>query len=123
MRLPAPSLHANTLRRKVEYVITNQRLITIKDEAKGVEFDKIKTAEIKTDADGHTTLLCGPASVKTESDKWRTNATLGLRLDNDTLDCDGLTWYAIPQRKGSRSSSQEVPAPLGKYVEYRRCRV
>ena len=46
-----------------------------------ISYDKIKTAEIKTDADGHTTLLCGPASVKTESDKWRTNATLGLRLD------------------------------------------
>ena len=62
-------------------------------------FDKIKTAEIKTEADGHTTLLCGPASVKTESDKWRTDATLGLRLDNDTLDCNGLTWYAIPNAK------------------------
>ena len=97
--LASPFLHANTLRRKVEYVITNQRLITIKDEAKGVEFDKIKTAEIKTDADGHTTLLCGPASVKTESDKWRTDATLGLRLDNDTLDCNGLTWNAIPNAK------------------------
>ena len=107
--LASPFLHTNTLRRKVEYVITNQRLITIKDEAKGVEFDKIKTAEIKTDADGHTTLLCGPASVKTESDKWRTNATLGLRLDNDTLDCDGLTWYAIPNAK-------EAEALLKKYM-------
>ena len=109
LALASPFLHANTLRRKVEYVITNQRLITIKDEAKGVEFDKIKTAEIKTDADGHTTLLCGPASVKTESDKWRTNATLGLRLDNDTLDCDGLTWYAIPNAK-------EAEALLKKYL-------
>ena len=107
--LASPFLHANTLRRKVEYVITNQRLFTIKDDAKGVEFDKIKTAEIKTDADGHTTLLCGPASVKTESDKWRTNATLGLRLDNDTLDCDGLTWYAIPNAK-------EAEALLKKYL-------
>ena len=107
--LASPFLHANTLRRKVEYVITNQRLITIKDEAKGVEFDKIKTAEIKTDADGHTTLLCGPASVKTESDKWRTDATLGLRLDNDSLDCNGLTWYAIPNAK-------EAEALLKKYL-------
>ena len=47
--LASPFLHANTLRRKVEYVITNQRLITIKDEAKGVEFDKIKTADIDDD--------------------------------------------------------------------------
>ena len=69
----------------------------------------IKTAEIKTDADGHTTLLCGPASVKTESDKWRTDATLGLRLDNDTLDCNGLTWYAIPNAK-------EAEALLKKYL-------
>ena len=74
-----------------------------------ISYDKIKTAEIKTDADGHTTLLCGPASVKTESDKWRTNATLGLRLDNDTLDCDGLTWYAIPNAK-------EAEALLKKYL-------
>ena len=97
--LASPFLHINTLRRKVEYVITNQRLITIKDEAKGVEFDKIKVAEIKTDADGHTTLLCGPSSVKSDATKWRTDATLGVRLDTETLDCDGLTWYAIPNAK------------------------
>ena len=47
--------------------------------------------------------------MKTESDKWRTNATLGLRLDNDTLDCDGLTWYAIPNAK-------EAEALLKKYL-------
>ena len=87
------------LRRKVEYVITNLRLITIKDDAKGVEFDKIKVAELKTDDDGHTTLLCGPSSVKAETDKWRGDAALGLRLDTDTLDCDALTWYAIPNAK------------------------
>ena len=97
--LASPFLHANSLRRKVEYVITNQRLITVKDDAKGVEFSKIKVAEIKTDDDGHTTLLCGPTSVKTETGKWRTDAALGLRLDNDTLDCDALTWYAIPNAK------------------------
>ena len=49
--LASPFLHANTLRRKVEYVITNQRLITIKDEAKGVEFDKIKRNKKKEDVD------------------------------------------------------------------------
>ena len=97
--LASPFLHANTLRRKVEYVITNQRLITIKDDAKGIEFDKIKVAELKTDEDGHTTLLCGPSSVKAETDKWRGDAALGLRLDADTLDCDALTWYAIPNAK------------------------
>ena len=97
--LVSPFMHANTLRRRVEYVITNQRLITIKDDAKGVEFSKIKVAEIKTDEDGHTTLLCGPTAVKTEVAKWRSDAALGLRLDNDTLDCDALTWYAIPNAK------------------------
>lgn len=97
--LASPFLHANTVRRKVEYVITNQRLITIKDDAKGIEFDKIKVAELKTDDDGHTTLLCGPTSVKTEASKWRTDAALGLRLDSETLDCDALTWYAIPNAK------------------------
>ena len=97
--LVSPFLHANTLRRKVEYVITNQRLITLKGEAKGVEFDKIKTAALKTDEDGHTTLLCGPTAVKTKADKWRADAALGVRLDTETLDCDALTWYAIPNAK------------------------
>ena len=97
--LASPFLHAKTVRRKVEYVITNQRLITIKDDAKGVEFDKIKVATIKTDDDGHTTLLCGPSAVKAEVAKWRGDAALGLRLDNETLDCDALTWYAIPNAK------------------------
>ena len=107
--LASPFLHANTLRRKVEYVITNQRLFTIKDDAKGVEFGKIKVAEIKTDEDGHTTLLCGPTAVKAEVDKWRGDAAIGLRLDNDTLDCDALTWYAIPNAK-------EVEGLLKKYL-------
>lgn len=97
--LASPFLHINTLRRKVEYVITNQRLITLKGEAKGVEFDKIKTAALKTDEDGHTTLLCGPTAVKLDASKWRGEATIGLRLDNDTLNCDALTWYAIPNAK------------------------
>ena len=107
--LASPFLHANTLRRKVEYVITNQRLFTIKDDAKGVEFGKIKVAEIKTDDDGHTTLLCGPTAVKANVDKWRGDAAIGLRLDNDTLDCDALTWYAIPNAK-------EVEVLLKKYL-------
>ena len=94
-----PFTHANTLRRKVEYVITNQRLITVKDDVKGVEFDKIKTAELKTDDDGHTTLLCGPTAVKTEASKWRSDATLSARFDSETNDCDSLTWYAIPNAK------------------------
>ena len=47
----------------------------------------------------HIVLLCGPSSVKTETGKWRTDAALGLRLDDDTLDCDALTWYAIPNAK------------------------
>ncbi len=110
MRLPAPSCMPILSAARSSMSSRISASLPSRTRPKGVEFDKIKTAEIKTDAAGHTTLLCGPASVKTESDKWRTNATLGLRLDNDTLDCDGLTWYAIPNAKGSRSSSQEVPA-------------
>lgn len=90
-------LHSRQLRTRMGYAITDRRLILIKDEAKGVPYSQIPIAAMKTDADGHSTLLCGEYAIKSAPRKWRGSALLGGRMNSETGLCDELVMYAIPE--------------------------
>lgn len=105
----SPFIHANTLRRKIGYAITNKRLFVVKDDVKSVAFDQIKAAAIKTDDDGHVTLLCGEDAVKGKQTRWRSDASLGIRMDADNSECSSAVWYAIPD-------AQKVEPILRQYL-------
>ena len=81
---------------KVDYVITDQRMMVVSSVAKGVEYAAIKEAEFRTDADGHTSLLCGERAIKSKPHNWRMLTLGGAHLELETGLCESFVFYAIP---------------------------
>lgn len=100
-------LDANKLKKSILYAVTDQRLITVADSAKGVEYSAIKTAAFKTDADGHTSLLCGADALELPPDKWRAQAVTGVCLDDSAEVCERYAMYALPNAE----KLKEILAP------------
>lgn len=92
-----PWLTANKLRKKICYAVTDRRLISVTSDVKGVPYELIKEAAVKTDEDGHSTLLCGTDAVKFQMGKWRGESTVSARLNSDTGECESLVLYAVPE--------------------------
>ena len=96
--LASPFLTARALRNKAVYALTNRRLYRVGTTGEGyVDYDVIKVAAIRTDADGHQTLLCGPDALKTRPGRWRDRSTGSAALDMDTRECDRYVFYALPK--------------------------
>ena len=96
--LASPFMTARALRNKAVYALTNRRLYRVGTTGEGyVDYDVIKTAAIRTDADGHQTLLCGPDALKTKPWRWRDLSTGSAALDMDTRECDRYVFYALPR--------------------------
>ena len=104
-----PFLTADKLRKKVCYAVTDRRLVTVTSEVKGVPYELIREAVIKTDADGHSTLLCGHDAVKFKPTRWRGESVVSARLNSETGDCDSLVLYAVPE-------IEKVKALVGQYL-------
>lgn len=93
---------------KSSYVITDKRLLIIRDEAKGVSFNAIKEAEFRTDADGHVSLLCGADARALKDVQIRNRAAIGdAALDGGV--CRRFVWYAVPE-------AEKVKAILSSYI-------
>ena len=105
----SPFLTARTLRKSVGYAVTDKRLIHIASDAKGIGYSAIREAALKTDADGHVTLLCGKDALKLSEHKWRNAATFPIRIDDETKECDCLVFYALPE-------SEKVRELLSQYI-------
>ena len=104
-----PWLTANKLRKKIGYAVTDRRLISVTSEVKGVPYEQIREAVIRTDEDGHSTLLCGSDAVKYKVGKWRGESTVTARLNSDTGDCESMVFYAVPE-------IDKVKALIGQYL-------
>ena len=100
----SPLLHASQLRRKTRYAVTDKRLVIINGEPKAMPYSNITIAALKSDNDGHSTLLCGPEAVKESPTKWRSDAALGIRTNNDSGLCDSLVMYAVPDPEALREA-------------------
>lgn len=53
------------------YAVTDKRLILVREAVRDMDFGRIKSASLRRDADGHTSLLCGERALKAKPDKWR----------------------------------------------------
>lgn len=104
-----PFLTADKLRKKTGYAVTDRRLITVTSEVKGIPYELIKEAAVKTDADGHSTLLCGADAVKAKAGQWRGMGAYPPRLNSETGDCDILVFYAVPEM-------EKVKELAGQYI-------
>jgi len=72
-----PFLTARRLRKKTIYGLTDKRAMRCGSNDNAVPYERIKSAELRTDEDGHTTLLCGPRALKLKPRQWRAS---GRRL-------------------------------------------
>lgn len=84
---------------KLTYVITNQRIFTLTEgstEFSGAYYPEIKEAKFFTDADGHTSLLCGSKAVRYPASKIRFEATTKATR-NDKKETEAYVMYAIPE--------------------------
>lgn len=91
---------------KMEYVLTNEKLLIVSSsEVRSVKLSAIPTAHIAADADGHSSLLCGPDCDKLPAHKRRVATLTGAVLDQDSMMCDRFVMYAVNDVKGLRKAS------------------
>ena len=103
-------LDAEKLKKKVKYIITDRRLIVVNDVARDMPFAAIKEAEMRTDEDGHTSLLCGDYARKLKANQIRNRAVIGVATrDEDTGICKQFVFYALPE-------SQKIKQLLKSYI-------
>lgn len=89
---------ASKLRKNVLYAVTDKRLILVREGVRDMDFSRIKSASLRRDADGHTSLLCGERALKAKPDKWRAASLLaqGSGDGEDEL-CENFAFYALPE--------------------------
>lgn len=81
--------------KKFTYVATDMRLIIMSDQVREIDYPRIPSCAFKTDADGHTTLLCGKRAIISKPGKWRELAFFGNPGDDGTSPCDKFAFYAV----------------------------
>ena len=91
-----PFLTASHLRKRIVYGLSDRRILRAGFAEGGVPYKRIKTAALRTDSDGHTTLLCGPRAMKLPAGRWRANADTAFSDDADVDECTGAVLYALP---------------------------
>ncbi|MBE6969000.1 MAG: hypothetical protein E7442_02605 [Ruminococcaceae bacterium] len=91
----SPILNARKLR-NIRYIITNKRILLVtKDRTTSAAYGDIPVANLRSDVDGHTSLLCGESAVNLAPDQWRSYTAIGVRANQSGV-CDSLVLYAIP---------------------------
>ena len=91
-----PFMTARRLRKDAVYAITDRNIIRAGSSETSVPLSRIHVATLKTDSDGHTTLLCGPEAQKFPATKWRAYADTSFRDLEEEGECGRAVIYALP---------------------------
>lgn len=97
-----PFLIARRLRKKTIYGLTNKRIIRSGSNDNAVPYERIKRAVLRTDDDGHTTLLCGERAVNLKPRQWRGEADASFIDSHDSPEADRVILYALPMENTLR---------------------
>ena len=89
--------------RKMEYVVTDQRLLVLRDSLRGMELSTIHAASFGTDADGHVRLLCGKDAMRAKPSKWREICVVGQTASDGNEECTRFAFYAPADLKGLKA--------------------
>ena len=81
--------------KKYVYAATNLRLLIVTDQTKEIDYPRVKRCAFKTDADGHTSLLCGAKALASKPGKWREMAFFGNPGDDGVSPCEKFVFYAV----------------------------
>lgn len=93
--------------KKMEYVVTDQRLIILRDSLRPMPFKTIQEAGFRTDDDGHVSLLCGKDALKAKPDKWREICVVGQSAADGTDVCSRFVFYAPADLKGLKAALKD----------------
>lgn len=93
--------------RKMEYVVTDQRLLILRDSIRPMALKTIQEAGFATDADGHVSLLCGKEAMKAKPDKWREICVVGQPAVDGTNICTRFVFYAPDDLKGLKAALKD----------------
>ena len=93
--------------KKMEYVVTDQRLIILRDSLRPMPFKAIQEAGFGTDADGHVSLLCGKDALKAKPDKWREICVVGQSAADGSDVCSRFVFYAPADLKGLKAALKD----------------
>ena len=107
--LANPFLIARRLRRKTVYGLTDKRVLRSGVFDQAIPYERIRSAELRTDEDGHTSLLCGPRLAGLKPRKWRSEAEASFIDNRDEPEAARVIFYAIPM-------SEEVKGFLKQYL-------
>ena len=89
--------------RKMEYAVTDQRLIILRDSLRSAYFPSIREAAFRADPDGHISLLCGSDALKAKPDKWREVCLIGQSATERTDVCNRFVLYAPSDLNGLKA--------------------
>ena len=89
-------LDANKLRNKSLYALTDQRIIAVMGmSVEAVDYERLSDYEFVTDADGHTSLLCGERAREAKPYGRRSATVCGAQNNSETGECHGFALYGI----------------------------
>ena len=91
-----PFLIARRLRKKTFYGLTDKRILRAGANEQAVPYDRIRNAVLRTDADGHTTLLCGSRAIKLKPHQWRGEADVSFINSAIEPEAERVILYALP---------------------------
>ena len=91
-----PFLIARRLRNKTFYGLTDKRVIRTGATDNAVPYERIKKAVLRTDKDGHTTLLCGPRACDLKPRQWRGEADASFIDNREEPEASRVILYALP---------------------------
>jgi len=95
--------------KKMNYAVTDQRIIFGIEILKSLEYSQISEVEFKTDVDGHTSVLIGKDAIKAKPHLRRSLCLLDAYIDEDTGFCSRYVLYAVPD-------AEKLKNILGKYI-------
>jgi len=96
---------------KMNYILTDQRIIFGVDILKSIEYTKIDKVEVKKDADGHSSILFGDIAIKSKAHIWRSFAVADAYIDADSGFCSRFVMYAVPD-------ADKVKDIISKYISH-----
>ena len=101
---------SNKLMKKIRYLITDKRLIIITNNVESIAYAGIKTAKLRTDKAGMTSLVCGKRAIGSSDGKLRGLAATGCHMDENGKECDAFVFYAL-------DDPDEIKRILKPYIE------
>jgi len=98
-----PFLIARRLRNRTVYGLTDRRVLRAGTFDEAVPYDRIQSAVLRTDADGHTSLLCGPRAVNLKPRQWRAEADAAFINSGDDPEAARVILFALPMDDALRA--------------------